>query len=137
MVRVKVVVARLEDFPRDTRRLVRVSGREIGVFRVDDRFYAVRNRCPHQGGPLCAGRVFPRIVSDLPGDVRLETSRPPLVVCPWHGWQYDMATGGSYAPGDPHVRSYRVSVESGSRVGPYVAETFPVYVEEEYVVLDA
>ena len=140
----KVVVSRVEDFPPDTRRIVRVEGREIGVFRHDDRFFAVRNRCPHQGGPLCIGRVFPRIVSEQPGMFRLDDG-PPLLVCPWHGWQYDMATGQSYAPGDPHVRSYEVSVERGDAVaawvegaeGPYVAETFPVYIEEDYVVLDA
>ncbi len=143
----KLVVARLGDFPPASRRIVRVGGREIGVFRVDDRFYAVRNRCPHQGGPLCVGRVFPRVVSEAPGSFHLDDG-PPLIVCPWHGWQYDMETGQSYVPGDPHVRSYRVSVEPGSAVasslaaseperGPYVAETFPVYVEEEYVVLEA
>jgi len=135
----RFVVARLEDFPPETRRIVRVGGREIGVFRVGERFFAVRNRCPHQGGPLCIGRVFPRIVSDEPGSVRLDRDRAPLLVCPWHGWQYDMESGQSYAPGDPHVRSYRVSVEPGAGLeqGPYVAETFPVRVEENYVVLEA
>ena len=142
----KFVVSRLDEFQPGERRIIRANGRDIGVFRVDDRFYAVRNRCPHQGGPLCVGRVFPRIVSERPGEFRLDDG-PPLVVCPWHGWQYDMATGQSYAPGDPHVRSYNVSVEQGSAIaaglggpgseGPYVAETFPVYIEEEYVVLDA
>jgi nitrite reductase/ring-hydroxylating ferredoxin subunit len=143
----RFVVSRLEEFPPGERRIVRVGGREIGVFRVDDRFFAVRNRCPHQGGPLCRGRVFPRILSDAPGDFRLGDGAP-LVVCPWHGWQYDMETGQSYAPGDPGVRSYPVSVEPGSAVvagldegamaeGPFVAETFPVFVEEHYVVLDA
>ncbi len=132
----KFVVARLDEFPPGERRILRVGGREIGVFRVDDRFFALRNRCPHQGGPLCTGRVFPRIVSDRPGHVRLDDG-PPLLVCPWHGWQYDMASGQSYAPGDPRVRSYEVSVERGDVIGPYVAETFPVHVEEEYVVVEA
>jgi nitrite reductase/ring-hydroxylating ferredoxin subunit len=136
--RVRFVVARLDEFPADSRRIVSVGGREIGVFRVDERFYAVRNRCPHQGGPLCIGRVFPRILSEVPGRFELNEG-PPLLVCPWHGWQYDMATGQSYAPGDPHVRAYDVSVEHGSELmeGPYLVETFPVSVEEEYVVLDA
>jgi nitrite reductase/ring-hydroxylating ferredoxin subunit len=139
----KLVVARVEDFPPGERRIVRVGGREIGVFRVEDRYFAVRNRCPHQGGPLCEGRAFPRIVSAAPGEFRLDGDAAPLIVCPWHGWGYDMATGQSYAPGDPHVRSYTVSVEPGSAVAAavegerYVAETFPVYVEEDYVVLDA
>ncbi len=140
---VKFVVSPLDEFPPDTRRIVRVGGREIGVFRIADRFYAMRNRCPHQGGPLCAGRVFPLIVSDEPGRVRLDETRP-TVVCPWHGWRYELATGRSYAPGDPAARAYPVTVEPGSAIaggpegpGPYVAETFPVYVEADYVVLDA
>jgi nitrite reductase/ring-hydroxylating ferredoxin subunit len=143
---VKFVVARLDEFPPGERRVVRAGGREIGVFRIEDRFFAVRNRCPHQGGPLCVGRVFPRVVSDVPGVFRLDEG-PPLLVCPWHGWQYDMASGQSYVPGDPHVRSYDVTVEPGRVIadqlaaagteGPYVAETFPVYVEQDYVVLDA
>ena len=139
----KFVVSPLEEFPPDSRRIVRVGGREIGVFRIADRFYAMRNRCPHQGGPLCVGRIFPRIEADQPGRVRLDEGRP-TVVCPWHGWRYDLATGQSYAPGDPSARSYSVTVEPGSAIaehtsekGPYVAETFPVYVEEDYVVLDA
>lgn len=134
----KVVVAPLEDFPPDTRRLVRVGAREIGVFRVGDSFYAVRNRCPHQGAPLCLGRVFSRIVSDRPGEFEL-AGGPPLLVCPWHGWQYDVSTGQSYSPGDPHVKSYGVSVEPGSELveGPYVVETYSVTVSEQYVVLEA
>ena len=80
--------------------------------------------------------MFPRIVSEQPGTFRLDDGRP-LLVCPWHGWQYDMATGQAYAPGDPHMRSYEVTVEPGRAIaaeldvaaGRYVAETFPVYVE--------
>jgi nitrite reductase/ring-hydroxylating ferredoxin subunit len=134
----RVVVAPLDEFPPDSRRIVRVGGREIGVFRVDDRFYAVRNRCPHQGGPLCIGRIFPRIVSEQPGEFELDAG-PPLLVCPWHGWQYDVLTGQSYSRGDPRVKSYGVSVASGSELvaGPHVVETYPVTVTEQYVVLDA
>jgi nitrite reductase/ring-hydroxylating ferredoxin subunit len=134
----KVVVAPLAEFPPNTRRIVRVGAREIGVFRHDDRFYAVRNRCPHQGGPLCSGHIFPRILSERPGEFALAEG-PPLLVCPWHGWQYDVSTGQSYAPGDPRVKSYGVSVASGSELvdGTYVVETYSVTVEEQYVVLEA
>jgi nitrite reductase/ring-hydroxylating ferredoxin subunit len=145
----RVVVAPLADFPPGSRRIVDVGGRSIGVLRAGDAFYAIRNRCPHQGGPLCTGRVFRRAVADLPGQVRY-TDDPPLIACPWHGWEYDLATGQSFAgPGTDRVRAYDVSVEPGGAVaemieeagertpGPYVAETFPVRVEEDYVVLDA
>jgi hypothetical protein len=79
-----------------------------------------------------------------------------LIACPWHGCEYDLETGQSFlGPGEPRVKACDVSVEQGDALeqptpekdkpkpkggrqpGPYVAETFPVYVEEEYVVLDA
>jgi nitrite reductase/ring-hydroxylating ferredoxin subunit len=134
----RFVVARVDEFEENPRRLVRLGGREIGVFRIGGRFFAVRNRCPHQGGPLCTGRVVPRIVADAPGTVRVD-AEAPLVVCPWHGWQYDMRTGRSYVPDDPGARSYDVAVERGSVIveGPYTVETFPVSVEDDYVVVDA
>jgi nitrite reductase/ring-hydroxylating ferredoxin subunit len=136
----KVIVSRVEDFAPNTRKIVEVGGREIGVFRIGGRFYGVRNRCPHQGGPLCEGRTVPLIVSDEPGLV--EERDAMLIMCPWHGWQYDMETGKAYAPNDPKVKAYAVSVESCEHVGEprdgtFVAETFVVNVEDEYVVLEA
>ena len=85
---------------------------------------------------------------------------PRLVACPWHGWEYDLETGQSFmGPGETRVKAYEVAVERGDRwrgrpardarrrcptrrappagsPGPYVAETFRVYVEEDYVVVD-
>lgn len=145
----RVVVARLDEFSPDERRIVTAGGRSIGVFRVGDRFFAIRNRCPHQGGPLCQGRIFPRARAGAPGEYALDED-VQLLACPWHGWEYDLATGQSWiGAAEPHVRSYPVSVERGDVLaaaleapreatpGPYVAETFPVSVEDRYVVLDA
>jgi nitrite reductase/ring-hydroxylating ferredoxin subunit len=131
---VRVVVARVDDFAPGERRIVSAGRRSIGVFRVGDRFYALRNRCPHQGGPLCLGRIAPWAVSSGPGDFRMEG--PPLLACPWHGWEYDLETGQScMGPGEQRVKAYDVKVER--MPGPYVAETFPVHVEEDYVVVEA
>jgi len=139
----RFVVSTLSEFPPGTRRIVNLGGREIGVFRSGQEFYAVRNRCPHQGGPLCLGYLRPRLVSEEPGVVGIAEGAP-LVVCPWHAWQYDARTGEAYAPGDPHARSYSISVEQGAELAPgecddvrFAAETFPVYVDADYVVLDA
>ena len=108
----KTVVARLADFPPDERRIVTVGNRSIGVFRVGDEFYAVRNRCPHQGGPLCLGRVFRRAVSDEPGRVRY-TDEAPLIACPWHGWEYDLASGRCAADRRYSLRRFEVTVREG------------------------
>jgi nitrite reductase/ring-hydroxylating ferredoxin subunit len=144
----KVVVAPLDEFKPGDRRIISVGGRSIGVFRVGDRFYGIRNRCPHQGGPLCQGRVAPWARSSGPGDFQLD-AEATLLACPWHGWEYELSTGQSFlGPGEPGVKAYDVVVEKGDAIvqegkrhgrepGPYVAETFPVYVEEDYVVLDA
>jgi nitrite reductase/ring-hydroxylating ferredoxin subunit len=141
----KVVVGRVCDFADGDRKIVDVNGKSIGVFRVGDQFYALRNRCPHQFGPLCVGTLAPRAVSDGPGDMRMDAG-PPLIACPWHGWEYDLATGQSFmgpGRGNMAVRSYDVGVLPGSGLapdgrvpGPYVAETVPVSVEQDYVVVD-
>ena len=154
----KVVVGRVTDFRNGDRKIIDVNGKSIGVFRVDDQFYAIRNRCPHQWGPLCLGDFAPRAVSSGPGEVHLD-SGPPLIACPWHGWEYDLATGQSFmGPGRGNMAalSYDVSVVPGGELaggagsgprggqpradgrvpGPYIAETMPVSVEQDYVVID-
>jgi nitrite reductase/ring-hydroxylating ferredoxin subunit len=62
-----------------------------------------------------------------------------LLRCPWHGWEFDMRNGQSYFdPKRVRVRSYPVAIESGEELqkGPYVAETFPVHVEDSYVIIE-
>ncbi|MBO0832335.1 MAG: Rieske 2Fe-2S domain-containing protein [Actinobacteria bacterium] len=149
----KVVVGRASDFANGDRKIVDVNGKSVGIFRIDDEFYAIRNRCPHQFGPLCLGELAPRAIADEPGEVRLDTG-PPLLACPWHGWEYDIATGQSFmgpGHGNMSARTYDVNVLPGSELihadagqlradgrvpGPYVAETMPVSVEQDYVVVE-
>lgn len=141
----RIVVCRLDEFPPGERRIVQAGRRSIGVFRVGDRFYAINNHCPHQGGPLCLGRTKPWVSSTGPGEFVLAED-DALLACPWHGWEYDLATGQSFlGPGEAPVRTYEVSLESeeppagprgGRMPGPYVADTFPVHVEDAYVVVE-
>ncbi|QVQ54311.1 Rieske (2Fe-2S) protein [Spiractinospora alimapuensis] len=145
----RIVVGRVDEFEPGGRRVVDVGRRSIGVFRVGDRFYAISNHCPHQGGPLCAGRTAPWTHSDGPGSARTGEEHV-MLACPWHGWEYELATGRSFlGPTEPPARSYQVSVASGETLdqdldlrvpgrtpGPYVAETYPVRVEDDYVIVD-
>jgi nitrite reductase/ring-hydroxylating ferredoxin subunit len=97
----RIVVCRLDEFPPGERRIVQAGRRSIGVFRVGDRFYAINNYCPHQGGPLCLGRTKPWVSSSGPGEFVLAED-DALLACPWHGWEYDLATGQSFlGPGEP------------------------------------
>jgi nitrite reductase/ring-hydroxylating ferredoxin subunit len=153
----KVVVARVADFPDGDRKILDVNGRSVGVFRIGDTFYAMRNQCPHHHGPLCIGFIMQRAVSDAPGQVEMADG-VPLIACPWHGWEYDLETGQSWlGPGHVDARKYDIAIESGAQVleeeeagaaipagpgpdgrypGPYKADLVKVYIEDEFVVID-
>jgi nitrite reductase/ring-hydroxylating ferredoxin subunit len=134
----KHVVGRVDEFPEGRGRIVTVAMRSIGIFRMGDRFFALRNRCPHQGGPLCEGPVLPWIDAPAPGDVRVREGKW-RVACPWHNWEYDLETGESwFDPKKSRVKAYPVTVERSMDLvaGPYVAETYAVDVEGENVVVE-
>ena len=144
----RYVVGTVDEIPPGQRKIVEVDGRSIGVFNVGGEFFALLNRCPHQGGPLCSGRLSGFLRSTEPGQYIY--SRPGEILrCPWHGWEFDIRTGQSwFDPAQVRVRSYDVAVAPGAALqvadpamqglekGPYVAETYPVLVEQQYVILD-
>lgn len=82
----------------------------MGVFNVNGSYYALRNRCPHQGAPLCEGSVLDFVESPRPGCFRTDASKK-LLRCPWHGWEFELATGRALLdPDDIRVRSYPLSL---------------------------
>jgi 3-phenylpropionate/trans-cinnamate dioxygenase ferredoxin subunit len=135
----KHVVAPVSDIPDGTRKLVSVDGRTIVVFNIAGEFFALNNRCPHKGGSLCDGRLSGRLEASEPGDYRYSPARQ-IIRCPWHQWEFDIRTGKSWCdPQRLRVRTHAVTIEPGANVveGPYTAETFPVSVENDYVVVEA
>lgn len=143
------IVARVDEIPPGSRKIVELDGREIGVFNVDGAFFAVRNRCPHMAGPLCDGYVSGALTSTAPGEYQFEPAGT-IIRCPWHQWEFDMRTGQSWFDPSLRVRSYQATVTPGAALlaqtatppiegmlpGPYVAEIYPVTVEHDYVVVD-
>jgi 3-phenylpropionate/trans-cinnamate dioxygenase ferredoxin subunit len=144
----RYVVARAAEIPEGGRLLVEAGGREIGIYRLQGRLHALLNRCPHLGGPLCKGDVVHQVYAPVPGDIRRDESKL-FVTCPWHNWEFDVTTGQSYwSPRGPKARLFPVGVERGEAVaaaletgaaervpGPYKAETVPVSIEDDYVVI--
>ena len=87
---------------------------------------------------MCEGPLIGLAQSKNPGEIEY-TRLGEIIRCPWHGWEFDVRTGQSYC--DPRrfrVRAYPAHVEPGASVmkGPYVAETIPVKVESDYVVVE-
>ena len=72
------------------------QGAQIAIFRYDGKVSAVSNMCAHQMGPLGEGCII-----------------DGLVTCPWHGWQYDPATGRSPAPYTEKVETFAIRVQNG------------------------
>jgi nitrite reductase/ring-hydroxylating ferredoxin subunit len=131
------IVGRRFEFPAGSRKIVTVGGRSIGVFNLGGRFYAVRNRCPHQGAPLCLGRVKGTTLPGAPYEYIYGRDRE-IIQCPWHGWEFEIATGRTYF--NPHrirVRTYDVTLEPARKSGDVTLETFTVTTDGELVVLHA
>ena len=101
----------LADAPaRGERHMVEIGGHRIGLFRVGDQLHALADRCPHRGAPLCSsGRIATGI--------ELRDGRPALgepdtlVRCPWHKWDFDIATGRCAVDARLRVRRYAVRID--------------------------
>jgi len=103
-------VGSVADLERDGRLIARVGGREIGVLAVNGELRGVRNRCPHHGGPLCLGTVRER-VSGEPG--RYLLTDMTVLRCPWHGWEFDPASGRCLDDTSMRVAVYPAKAEDG------------------------
>lgn len=115
------VVCHPDDLPPGATREVNVAGRNIGVLNVDGEFYAIRNACPHQGAPLCRGTVAGTMLASRPQEWVYGMDRQ-ILRCPWHGWEFDLATGRSlFDPARVRVKTYEVEV-----VGDEVVLVLPV-----------
>jgi 3-phenylpropionate/trans-cinnamate dioxygenase ferredoxin subunit len=82
------------------------------------------------------------LLAGLPLDfntMRVASVTDPVRRCAWHGWEFDMRTGQSwFDPARVKAPTCPVAVEASETLakGPYVAETFPVHVEDSYVVVE-
>lgn len=124
--------------PPGSRRIVRVAGRSVGIFNVNGEYFALRNRCPHQGGPLCLGSTtgiatsrfvdadgWPEVIWEREGEI---------LRCPWHAWEFDMRTGEAVFGQGWRVKVYPVRIQSGpsSKLDGPDADEAPVQPAETY-----
>ena len=76
-----VGVAKLKDVHEGSPHCAEVDGVRIAVFKIGGRYYAIDNRCSHEGGPLCHGILDGTVVD-----------------CPWHGSEFDVTSGAVVKP---------------------------------------
>ena len=110
-------VGKESEFGDKDRKIIAQDELEIGVFRVDGEFYAYENRCTHQGGPVCQGKILNKVEEILGDDMTSKglkfSDEHVHIVCPWHGYEYNLQTGRH--PGNKNVRlkPYKVKVDRG------------------------
>ena len=92
----RVTVGRVEDVPEGRGATVELlDGTELALYNVGGEFYAIENFCPHKGAPLADGTLCGNVVE-----------------CDWHGWRFDVRTGGCLTNGS-RVETYEVVIEDG------------------------
>jgi nitrite reductase/ring-hydroxylating ferredoxin subunit len=105
------LVGALSDFEATGRVPVHADGHELVVFRLDGEFVAYANACPHMGGPVCEGKVARKIDAYLAPDgaiVEHFSETELRLVCPWHGFEFDITDGVSIPDGRYVLRRYEV-----------------------------
>ena len=91
-------VVALQDIPQLGSRVIKTDTMNIAVFRTaSDEVFAMKNACPHKGGPLSEGIVH-------------GTS----VTCPLHNWKIDLASGKALGPDEGCTNVFPTKVENGS-----------------------
>ena len=76
-------------------KVLRISGRQIALFRRSGVVQACNNRCPHEGYPLSEG--------DLDDGV---------LTCNWHNWKFNLDSGENLLGGD-RLRVYPIEIRDG------------------------
>lgn len=97
-----VAIGQLDDIPRRGARCVEYGGITIAVFRtMDDRVFALEDKCPHNKGPLSQG-----IIHD------------GCVTCPMHGWVISLETGKATGADEGETASFPVRLAQDHHICP-------------------
>jgi len=101
-----VNVGTINDIPKLGARVVKSDDGDIAVFRTaDDKIFALKDECPHKGGPLSQGIVH--------GD---------RVACPLHDWKITLDTGMAVAPDEGCAARYPIKIEGENILLSLVSE---------------
>jgi nitrite reductase/ring-hydroxylating ferredoxin subunit len=108
----ELFVAKASDLKDGERRIVTSGRTEIGVFHQNGGYYAYSNHCVHAGGPACEGLIIPKvedvIASDRTYQGQVFSETELHFVCPWHGYEYDLATGQCIGDRRLKLKKYEV-----------------------------
>ena len=83
-----------------TSKLISIKGKDIALFKIDNKITALGNSCLHKGGPLTKGKIGKKYDGYY-------------VTCPWHGWEYNVSNGKAPPGYDEQQTVYDVKIKNG------------------------
>ena len=108
----QVHIGSASEFADPGRRVIAFERFEVAVFKLDGEFFAYLNQCPHMGGPACQGKMIAKVEEIIADDRTckgMTFSKTKMhVVCPWHGYEFDIRTG--VHPGNPRAQLRKVTI---------------------------
>lgn len=118
---VEIFVCKTSDLKDGERRIVATGDTEVGIYRHKGGLFAYRNLCVHQGGPACEGITMPKVL-EVFGTDRTLVGRSfdegeMHIVCPWHGYEFKLATGECVGDRRKRLQRFPVTEREG---GVYV-----------------
>ena len=108
----EVNIGSVSEFEDPGRKIFGFEGFEVAVFKLDGEFFAYLNLCPHMGGPACQGKMIAKveeIIADDRTSKGMAFSKTKMhVICPWHGYEFDIRTG--VHPGNTRARLRKIKI---------------------------
>jgi len=113
----RVNIGPATEFADPGRKVLALDRFEVAVFKLDGEFFAYLNHCPHMGGPACQGKMIAKVEEILAEDRTskgMAFSKTRMhVVCPWHGYEFDIRTGVHPGNSQARLRKIPIAVSEG------------------------
>ena len=94
----EIKISTLDEFETQKTKVIEYNGKEIAIFKINETFFAIDERCSHRGGPLSEGLI-----------------EGTQVTCRWHGAKFDLINGrGLCPPAHKNLQTYEVFVKDNS-----------------------
>jgi nitrite reductase/ring-hydroxylating ferredoxin subunit len=92
----KIRVCGEQDLTEGNVKTARVLARTVAVIRIDGEFYGLEAGCKHMKASIARGKI-----------------EGHTIICPAHGWQYDIKTGACLNEPWAQLKTFPVVVEDG------------------------
>ena len=83
--------------------LIEINNRPIALFKYQNKYYAIKNSCAHQGYPLAEGNL-----------------KDCMIECPLHGWVYDIRDGNCLSLPNRKITTYKIRTDNNNNLEIYL-----------------